>query len=107
MVWELPLVEISASVLILAALAPGSAATVLSLRPVVWLGTISYSLYLWQQFGRWLVRGTHPWPELLLTVILTLFSFYVVERPFRKRRTYSSRRDSYSEDAAISVNAAP
>jgi peptidoglycan/LPS O-acetylase OafA/YrhL len=56
---------------------------VLSFKPLVWLGTISYSAYIWQEFFTYL-----PWPGswqpglfLLAFPLITLFSFYCIERP--------------------------
>jgi peptidoglycan/LPS O-acetylase OafA/YrhL len=64
---------------------------ILELRPIRWVGWISYSLYLWQQlFFGVNVAGSPPriaflreWPinVLALTVCAT-FSYYVVEKPF-------------------------
>ena len=60
---------------------------VLAKRPVVFLGTISYSLYLWQ--GMFLIAAwEHPtawwrqWPaNLLLSVAVAALSHYLVEKP--------------------------
>lgn len=66
-------------------------ARVLNLRQVCWVGTISYSLYLWQQmfaFSHYLWAGD----KLLCIFALAILSHYLVERPFlalgrRFRRT--------------------
>jgi peptidoglycan/LPS O-acetylase OafA/YrhL len=52
----------------------------LNARPMVWLGKISYSLYLWQQLFAF---GPHPRPIWWLGLALTMasVSYYVVERP--------------------------
>lgn len=62
----------------------------LSFKPIVFVGLISYSLYLWHQpilvFGRYIWRDTfHAWAPALLvaTVGLSLLSYYLVERPMR------------------------
>lgn len=56
---------------------------VLNLRLVCFLGTISYSLYLWQQ--AFLVSGAFSFPaNLALTFPVALASYYLVERPFLK-----------------------
>jgi peptidoglycan/LPS O-acetylase OafA/YrhL len=55
--------------------------------PVVWLGRISYSLYLWQ--GMFLIAAwEHPmawwrqWPaNLILSVLVAAASHYLVEKP--------------------------
>lgn len=72
----------------------------LSLRPFVWIGLISYSLYLWHWpilvFVRstgWLSRGlTTPsmWLTLPLVVGLAYLSWRYIERPFRSRRLNSA-----------------
>jgi peptidoglycan/LPS O-acetylase OafA/YrhL len=58
---------------------------ILNVRPVVWLGKISYSLYLWQQL---LVYGEHPkpWYFVLLAVGLASASYYLVEQPMLRVR---------------------
>jgi peptidoglycan/LPS O-acetylase OafA/YrhL len=62
---------------------------VLNVRPVVWLGKISYSLYLWQQLFAY---GQHPrpWYFVFIAVGLAGASYYFVEQPMlrvRERRT--------------------
>jgi peptidoglycan/LPS O-acetylase OafA/YrhL len=82
----LPMVEIAAAGLVLAALSPGPVGIVLSARPLVWIGALSYSLYLWQIPAMWLTGWDDRWAALALTAALTLVSYYVVERPFRRPR---------------------
>jgi peptidoglycan/LPS O-acetylase OafA/YrhL len=67
---------------------------ILNVRPVVWLGKISYSLYLWQQL---FVYGEHPkpWYFVLLAVGLASASYYLVEQPMlrvRERRATARRK---------------
>ncbi|HEX3897589.1 MAG TPA: acyltransferase [Mycobacteriales bacterium] len=65
----------------------------LASRPIVWVGVISYSLYLWSVFAVSEVGGhTRSWPLALralavLAVAFTLasLSYYQVERRFRAR----------------------
>ena len=62
---------------------------ILNAGPVVWLGKISYSLYLWQQL---FVFGEHarPWYSVFLAVGLASASYYLVEQPMlrlREKRT--------------------
>ena len=79
--------------------------------PVAWLGRISYSLYLWQQF--FLVAGSeHPtqwwrmWPFNLAACLLTaMASYYLIEKPLIRigRRLASSgamKRSGQSHAAA-------
>jgi peptidoglycan/LPS O-acetylase OafA/YrhL len=85
-VYGLPMVEVASAVLVLSALESGVVERALSFSPLVWIGSISYSLYVWGQFGRWLAPGRgNVFLALALTVILTLVSYYLIERPFRAR----------------------
>jgi peptidoglycan/LPS O-acetylase OafA/YrhL len=53
----------------------------LNSRPLVWIGTLSYSLYLWQQ----LFIGSFPfWLKLTATVVCACASYYLVEKPARR-----------------------
>jgi peptidoglycan/LPS O-acetylase OafA/YrhL len=58
----------------------------LNFRVVVWIGLLSYSLYLWQQLfladsARWWNR----WPvNIVLTFTAATFSYFVIEQPARK-----------------------
>jgi hypothetical protein len=74
---------------------------VLSLRPLVFTGRISYSLYLWhwpilvfamywQEYGllRWFIRAA----LLGLSVVLAVASWKFIETPFRARRVFPQRR---------------
>ncbi|MGB8009380.1 MAG: acyltransferase [Terriglobales bacterium] len=66
---------------------------VLNLGPVVWLGKISYSLYLWQQLFDYSPRNL-PWYEQFLAVGLACLSYYLVEQPMLRLRERRSRRGS-------------
>jgi peptidoglycan/LPS O-acetylase OafA/YrhL len=52
----------------------------LNIAPVVWLGQISYSLYLWQQPFFFAPAG-QPAYKLGLGVLLACLSYYLVEKP--------------------------
>jgi peptidoglycan/LPS O-acetylase OafA/YrhL len=84
-VLELPIVNLVAAAVVLEATHGQRMTRMLSIRPLPWFGAISYSLYLWHEFARWLIAGPHPLPELVLTIPLALGSYYVIERPFRRR----------------------
>jgi peptidoglycan/LPS O-acetylase OafA/YrhL len=68
---------------------PGWAVSrVLDLKPVKWVGRISYSLYIWQQF--FLVPSWEPkpfpmlqkWPlNLVLLLLCASASYYLIEKP--------------------------
>jgi peptidoglycan/LPS O-acetylase OafA/YrhL len=69
----------------------------LSLRPVVFVGLISYSLYLWHWplivfqsmgiiYGNGASRKTSTAVILLLSIVLAILSWRFVERPFRVGR---------------------
>ena len=70
----------------------------LSSRPVVFIGLISYSLYLWHfpifafgrvQFELPTVAQKIAW--LSLTVLLSIASYFLVEQPFRNRQRFGTR----------------
>jgi hypothetical protein len=72
----------------------------LSIRPIVFIGLISYSIYLWHWpiivFARYvLVRDPHGWEQAALvvaSVAMATVSWRFVEQPFRARSGPISRR---------------
>jgi len=72
---------------------------ILRFLPLVWVGRISYGLYLWHWPVRGLVFGSSAQPstrQIIVAVVLsfaiTSFSFYLIERPFlrwKKRFTHA------------------
>ena len=56
----------------------------LNWRPVIWIGTISYSLYLWQQFFLFSNIEMSVFVRVALSVIMAIVSFYLVEKPIRR-----------------------
>jgi peptidoglycan/LPS O-acetylase OafA/YrhL len=66
---------------------------ILNSAPLVWVGSISYSLYLWQQpfLNRW---SSAPWAafplNLALAVLFAAASYYLIEQPFLKLREQRS-----------------
>lgn len=69
----------------------------LNWRPVVFIGTLSYSLYVWQQL--FLDRDSSAWAaafpqNLLLAFAAALGSYFLLERPFLRLRT-RLRSDSH------------
>ncbi len=75
---------------------------ILNVTPVMGLGKISYSLYLWQQLC---VFGTHPRPLYmgLFALVLASASYYLVEQPMlrlRERRSGDKRQGTPLPEAA-------
>lgn len=65
------------------------AGRLLNWKPVVFLGTLSYSLYLWQQI--FIDRGSGAWvnafpQNVLLALLFALASWFLVERPLLRLR---------------------
>jgi len=94
--WALPVV--GGTVLVLAFGRAGTwTARLLGFRPLVWVGLISYSAYLWHQpllaFARVRLDGQVPQPLLLALIAATLLIAYAswrwVELPFRNRARFS------------------
>ena len=91
---------------------PSVLCRMLSWRPVVFVGLISYSLYLWH----WpvLVYATY-WPEnhilwwpwraglLVLSFVLAVLSWRYVETPFRRRQWCADQRRLFAFGAALPV----
>ena len=62
---------------------------IFNLRPLAYVGTLSYSLYLWQQIflNRNANGVTTSFPlNIVLACLVALLSFYLVEKPFLKLR---------------------
>jgi len=70
--------------------ADSMAAAFLNLRPVAFIGSLSYSLYLWQQpftqEANSTVTGRFP-INLLCIIAAACFSYFVIERPFNVLRS--------------------
>ena len=65
---------------------------ILSSRPFVWVGLISYSLYLWHYpvfaFSRIQDNSPSEYNKLewiMLTVALSILSYFLIEKPFRNK----------------------
>ena len=73
---------------------------ILNVRPVTWLGQLSYGLYWWQQLFAF---GEHPrpWYFPLLAVAVAAASYYLLEQPMiRLRERGEERRKQAASMAA-------
>jgi peptidoglycan/LPS O-acetylase OafA/YrhL len=84
-VYVRPTFNLCACVLVAAAVSGTGLAEALSARPLVWLGKISYSLYLWHLPVLAAVGRDHPWSALVAAVAVSWLSYRFVEQPFRRR----------------------
>ncbi|MBU2531776.1 MAG: acyltransferase [Alphaproteobacteria bacterium] len=84
---------------------------VLNLPPVVYLGKISYSLYLWhwplivfyRHFAGIEIGGAAQLALLALTVLFSAASYHFVEMPFRKGFGWNSVFKRYAWAAAFAI----
>jgi peptidoglycan/LPS O-acetylase OafA/YrhL len=83
----------------------------LNTAPLVFVGSMSYSLYLWQQLflNRSSSNTMSAFPfNLALAVAAALASFYLVERPsLRLRRWIEKRRDRTARGRAAVIRLVP
>ena len=85
------------------------ATRVLEWRPLVWIGTLSYSLYLWQQpfLNRHADSWIHGFPvNIALPLIAAIASHYLVEKPFLRLRQVKSERRSRKLDGVEHASSA-
>jgi peptidoglycan/LPS O-acetylase OafA/YrhL len=99
LVWMMSVVEIAAAALLIAASVQTSwVSALLSTPPLVGIGVISYSVYLWHYPLALFLREQLPWYQttpLVLTFALTVatISYLIVERPLQRyRRSLGARR---------------
>jgi peptidoglycan/LPS O-acetylase OafA/YrhL len=105
-----PIAVVSA-VLVVAGLvtatAPGPARWILETRPMVYLGRISYGMYLWHILVMTLVRAVADSSIIIAllslagTIAIASASFYGIERPFlRKKQRYENDPGAAQADKA-------
>jgi peptidoglycan/LPS O-acetylase OafA/YrhL len=78
---------------------PSLVTTILSSRPLVFIGVISYSLYLWHWpivvFAKYLIVGEWGASEstivILLSLAIAIISYEFIESPFRRGNSHSTR----------------
>src|SRR3954469_9654622 len=75
---------------------------ILNIGPMVWLGKLSSSLYLWQQLFAF---GEHPrpWYFPLLAVVAASASYYLVEQPMIRMRERSAERRKVARTLAAAA----
>jgi len=71
----------------------------LNLQPIVWLGKISYSLYLWQEL--FIYGPRNPWYFVLFAVALASLSYYLIEQPMLRVRERRARERSSPPTAGL------
>jgi peptidoglycan/LPS O-acetylase OafA/YrhL len=79
---------------------PSIVKTILSFRPLVFIGVISYSLYLWHWpivvFAKYLIVGGLGTEDSLVVILsslaMAIISYEFIETPFRKRNSRVPRR---------------
>jgi len=79
-----------------------------SLSPVVFIGLISYSLYLWHwplvastnYWALWLTPIAWRWGIVLVSFLLAVLSWRFVETPFRRRLVWPTRMNVFAVSAA-------
>ena len=105
----------SALVIVSVVAVPGGPLTrALSVAPLVWLGTISYGIYLWHfpvavfldagrtgLHGLWLAAA-----RTAVTVTVAAASFYLIERPVIEGRFWRTMRSAGPAVAAVAVTVA-
>lgn len=91
---------VTVPVIAAATLAVGPVSRLLELAPLVWLGTVSYGLYLyhWPLFLLLTPErtGLDDWPlfalRLAVTSAVAVASYHLLEQPVRRRRVLEDRR---------------
>ncbi len=82
-------VPVVGSALVIAGGGSGACGRLLSWPPFVWIGRISYSLYLWHWpvlvLSQRVVPGMSPVAVILVTVVLSILTYACIEQPARRR----------------------
>jgi len=82
---------------IISAKEQGIAYRILTFKPIIYIGLISYSLYLWHWpvivFNNWVLADINEGLRAIISIILSLtlgsLSFHFVEAPFRKGHRFN------------------
>lgn len=89
----------------------GFSGTILSSRPMVAIGLISYSLYLWHQPLLSILRIKtigEPLPSqyvgtIVLAFALSIISYKLIEKPFRRKRLFQRRAIFYFACSSLAL----
>lgn len=110
------LLPVAGALLLLSQPAQGLVGQLLASKPMIWLGELSYSLYLWHWPVLALLRyytGSQvlemPFSLLFITLTLTLsiLSYYALETPLRAHRTGIKQMLGYGLLAAVALVTTP
>jgi peptidoglycan/LPS O-acetylase OafA/YrhL len=109
-IWNLGMGTTAASllsaVLVAAALNERSVTgRILAFRPLIWLGLISYSLYIWQQLI-FKMTGENGDLTLPISIVAATASYWIVEKPFRRRKPKDNRKLASTESPVGGAGAA-
>ena len=96
----IPLVVVATLMILITSSSQNSLSTyILENKVAVGLGKISFSIYMWHQvilaFSRYLVLDNLTLPHmigfLVLTIILSIGTYYFIEQPFRNKKRVSTK----------------
>ena len=96
---SVPIVAAASGCLVLEALGQSSLARMLTFRPLVFTGRISYSLYLWHLIIAY-ATPLRLLPTLVLCFVVAWLSYKFVEQPFLRRKPQASGVDHPGSTAA-------
>lgn len=106
-VWEFPMLAALSAFVIMGAQQKGLFRAVLCAPPLVFIGRISYGIYLWHwplfQYAHKFPHHMSPAIPLGTAVAAAAISYFTVEVPFRRLKSGIGRTRSSSENAAAIV----
>lgn len=90
-----------------------SRSTALSIAPLPYIGRISYPLYLWHWPVLFFFRNAEieqPLTAIAISILLAIFTYHVVEPPFRRDRNGNARisaKWTFAASAAVALMSTP